>query len=286
MTQATTGVARVSAVSHRYASTLALDKVELEIPSGRMVGLIGPDGVGKSTLLGILAGVRRIQTGTVQVLGGDMRNHRHRTALCPRVAYMPQGLGRNLYMTLSVFENIDFFARLFGQQRAEREWRIRELLQATGLAPFAGRAAGKLSGGMKRRMMIARALMHEPRLLILDEPTAALGVKQAGVVLKYILQARNRGIGVIFITHNPHHAYPVADHFVILRRGMVYGDYTKAELPLEQLVQMMAGGADLEVLQHELEAASREGGEEAEAMAETAQAIGEELHELEELGDD
>ena len=106
------------------------------------------------------------------------------------------------------------------------------------------------------------------------------------MVLKYILQARNRGIGVIFITHNPHHAYPVADHFVILRRGMVYGDYTKAELPLEQLVQMMAGGADLEVLQHELEQASREGGEEAEALAETAQAIESELDELEEKGND
>ena len=144
MTQATTGVARVSAVSHRYASTLALDKVELEIPSGRMVGLIGPDGVGKSTLLGILAGVRRIQTGTVQVLGGDMRNHRHRTALCPRVAYMPQGLGRNLYMTLSVFENIDFFARLFGQQRAEQP----DAGAQRHAAPASRRRPGEVASGV------------------------------------------------------------------------------------------------------------------------------------------
>ncbi len=118
---------------------------------------------------------------------------------------------------------------------------------------------GTLSGGERQSVAIARAVYFGAKVLILDEPTAALGVKQAGVVLKYILQAKNRGIGVIFITHNPHHAYPVGDHFVILRRGGVYGDFTKAELPLEQLVQMMAGGADLEVLQHELEAASREG---------------------------
>ena len=141
---------------------------------------------------------------------------------------------------------------------------------------------GTLSGGERQSVAIARAVYFGAKVLILDEPTAALGVKQAGVVLKYILQARNRGIGVIFITHNPHHAYPVADHFVILRRGTVYGDFTKEELPLEQLVQMMAGGADLEVLQHELEAASREGEEGAEVLAETAQNIS---SELEELGD-
>ena len=117
-------------------------------------------------------------------------------------------------------------------------------------------------------------------MLILDEPTAALGVKQAGVVLKYILQAKNRGIGVIFITHNPQHAYPVGDHFVILRRGQVYGDYAKKDLPLEQLVQMMAGGADLEVLKHELEEASEQGGADAEAFAETAGEIGSELQEI------
>jgi simple sugar transport system ATP-binding protein len=139
---------------------------------------------------------------------------------------------------------------------------------------------GTLSGGERQSVAIARAVYFGAKVLILDEPTAALGVKQAGVVLKYILQAKSRGIGVIFITHNPQHAYPVGDHFVILRRGKVYGDYAKEDLPLEQLVQMMAGGADLEVLKHELEQASEQGGKEAAAYAATADEIKSELHEL------
>jgi simple sugar transport system ATP-binding protein len=126
---------------------------------------------------------------------------------------------------------------------------------------------GTLSGGERQSVAIARAVYFGAKVLILDEPTAALGVKQAGVVLKYILQAKRRGIGVIFITHNPHHAYPVGDHFVILRRGQIFGDYTKAEIPLEQLVQMMAGGADLEALSHELEAASGSEGDDDLASA-------------------
>jgi simple sugar transport system ATP-binding protein len=128
---------------------------------------------------------------------------------------------------------------------------------------------GTLSGGERQSVAIARAVYFGARVLILDEPTAALGVKQAGVVLRYIVQAKQRGIGVIFITHNPHHAYPVGDHFVILRRGQVYGDYTKAELPAEQLVQMMAGGEELENLAHELESAAEtdEAGEELRAAA-------------------
>jgi simple sugar transport system ATP-binding protein len=129
-------------------------------------------------------------------------------------------------------------------------------------------SVGTLSGGERQSVAIARAVYFGAKVLILDEPTAALGVKQAGVVLKYILQAKRRGIGVIFITHNPHHAYPVGDHFVILRRGQIFGDFTKAEIPLEQLVQMMAGGADLQALSHELEAAS--GGEDEPDLASAA----------------
>jgi ribosome-dependent ATPase len=140
-------VARVAGLRHRYGGTVALTGVDLEIPSSRMVGLVGPDGVGKSTLLALISGVRKIQAGTVEVLGGDLANSRHRTAICPRIAYMPQGLGRNLYPTLSVFENVDFFGRLFGQSPQERAWRIEELLASTGLAQFAARPAGKLSGG-------------------------------------------------------------------------------------------------------------------------------------------
>lgn len=164
----------VQAVSHRYGPTQALDAVSLSIPRGVTVGLIGPDGVGKSTLLGLLAGVRRMQTGAVQVLGGDMANKHTRQQLAHRIAYMPQGLGKNLYPTLSVQENVDFHARLFGLNAAERKARISQLLGATGLAPFAGRAAGKLSGGMKQKLSLCCALVHSPDLLILDEPTTGV----------------------------------------------------------------------------------------------------------------
>ncbi|KAB0663668.1 ribosome-associated ATPase/putative transporter RbbA [Oryzomonas japonica] len=167
-------VARLKEISLHYGRTRALDAINLEIPSGRMVGVIGPDGVGKSSLFSLIAGSRAIQSGQVEVLGGSMADRRHRRAVCPRVAYMPQGLGKNLYPTLSVFENVDFFARLFGHDRHERERRIAELLTATGLAPFAGRPAGKLSGGMKQKLGLCCALIHDPDLLILDEPTTGV----------------------------------------------------------------------------------------------------------------
>jgi len=143
----TTGfAAEVAGLTHRYKKTVALDHVALAVPAGCMAGLIGPDGVGKSTLLALVAGVRRIQVGSVRALGGDMRDAGHRRTCHSRIAYMPQGLGRNLYPTLSVFENLDFFARLFGQPAGERARRIAELLEATGLAPFPDRPVGKLSG--------------------------------------------------------------------------------------------------------------------------------------------
>jgi ribosome-dependent ATPase len=167
-------LARLQQLSHRYGKTSAVDAVTLDIPSGCMVGLIGPDGVGKSTLLGVVAGAKSIQDGSAEVLGGDMADWRHRAAVCPRIAYMPQGLGRNLYPELSVRENIEFFARLFGQGRAERAARIAELLASTGLAPFAGRPANKLSGGMRQKLGLCCALIHDPDLLILDEPTTGV----------------------------------------------------------------------------------------------------------------
>jgi ribosome-dependent ATPase len=167
-------VVRLAELTHRYGDVLAADGVTLDIPAGRMVGFIGPDGVGKSTWLGLIAGARQIQHGTVEVLGGDMASARHRGAVCPRIAYMPQGLGKNLYPTLSVFENIDFFGRLFGQSRAERDERIAELLASTGLADFADRPANKLSGGMKQKLGLCCALIHDPDLLILDEPTTGV----------------------------------------------------------------------------------------------------------------
>jgi ribosome-dependent ATPase len=119
--------ARLTNVTLRYGKTIALDAVNLEVPAGRMVGLIGPDGVGKSSILSLIAGSRRIQQGRVEALGGDMANAEFRRATCPRIAYMPQGLGKNLYPTLSVFENTDFFARLFGYSTAESKRRVFDL---------------------------------------------------------------------------------------------------------------------------------------------------------------
>ncbi|MBS9339890.1 ribosome-associated ATPase/putative transporter RbbA [Neisseria elongata] len=161
-------------LSHRYGKTLALDGVSLDIPKGATVGLIGPDGVGKSTLLSLMAGVKVIQDGRVEVLGGDMADKDVRRDLSHRIAFMPQGLGRNLYPTLSVYENIDFHARLFGLDGQERTRQIARLMEATRLEPFSGRAAGKLSGGMKQKLSLCCALVHSPDLLILDEPTTGV----------------------------------------------------------------------------------------------------------------
>jgi len=166
--------ASLEGVSHRYGKVVALDDVTVTIPGGCMTGLIGPDGVGKSTLLALVSGVRKIQTGSVCALDGDMGDRRHRLSSYARVAYMPQGLGRNLYPTLSVFENLDFVGRLFGQPEAERKARIDDLLRSTGLDPFPDRPAGKLSGGMKQKLSLCGALIHDPDLLILDEPTTGV----------------------------------------------------------------------------------------------------------------
>ena len=161
-------------VSLFYGKTRALDAVTLDIPAGRMVGLIGPDGVGKSSLLSLISGAHAIQSGKVEVLGGDMKDAGHRRLTCPRIAYMPQGLGKNLDPILSVAENVDFFGRLFGHGPAERKRRIDSLLRATGLGPFADRPAGKLSGGMKQKLGLCCSLIHDPDLLILDEPTTGV----------------------------------------------------------------------------------------------------------------
>jgi len=170
----TTPVARLRDVSLRYRKTCALDAVNLEVPAGCLAGLIGPDSVGKSSLLSLIAGAREIQDGQVEVLGGNMAEAGYRRAVCPRIAYMPQGLGKNLYPTLSVYENIDFFGRLFGHDGGERARRIAALTRSTGLAPFIDRPAGKLSGGMKQKLGLCCALIHDPDLLILDEPTTGV----------------------------------------------------------------------------------------------------------------
>jgi ribosome-dependent ATPase len=174
MTAESPPVARIRDLGHRYGKVTAIERLDLDVPAGCLAGLIGPDGVGKSTLLGLIAGARKMQRGAVNVLGGDMRSSRFRRAIASRIAYMPQGLGRNLYAPLSVFDNVDFFGRLFDQPAAERRQRIDELLASTGLAPFRDRLAGKLSGGMKQKLGLCCALLHDPDVLILDEPTTGI----------------------------------------------------------------------------------------------------------------
>ncbi len=167
-------VARLHNVDLRYGKTMALQGVNLEVPAASMVGVIGPDGVGKSSLLALVAGARAVQTGRVEAMGGDMSSVRHRNEVCPHIAYMPQGLGTNLYPTLSIEENLQFFGRLFGHGTQERRRRIDELTVATGLHSFLDRPAGKLSGGMRQKLGLCCALIHDPDLLILDEPTTGV----------------------------------------------------------------------------------------------------------------
>src|SRR5262245_54554677 len=169
-----TQVVRVANVHLQYNQTVALQQIDLQIPAGELVGFIGPDGVGKSSLLSLIAGSRKIQAGSVETLGGSMADTAHRRRVCSRIAYMPQGLGRNLYPSLSVFENADFFGRLFGLDARTRRRRITELLDAVGIGEFPDRLAGALSGGMKQKLGLCCALIHDPDLLILDEPTTGV----------------------------------------------------------------------------------------------------------------
>jgi len=161
MNQSPDPVAVISGVSLQYGKTRALDDLSLSLPARCMVGLIGPDGVGKSSLLALIAGARKLQQGHVQVLDGDMGDAGHRRAVCPRIAYMPQGLGKNLYPTLTVFENLEFFGRLFGQDAEERHWRIAELTRSTGLAPLRRTPGGQ---ALRRHEAEARPLLRtDPR---------------------------------------------------------------------------------------------------------------------------
>jgi ribosome-dependent ATPase len=235
------GVAVVDGLRVHYGATVALDGVDLAFPAGQVSGLIGPDGVGKSTLLAIVAGARRIGDGRVRVLGGDMADARFRAAVCPRIAYMPQGLGRNLYPSLSVEENLQFFARLFGHDAAERRARIDVLARGTGLLPFLDRPAGQLSGGMKQKLGLCCALVHDPDLLILDEPTTGvdpLSRSQFWDLIATIRQARP-GLSVLVATAYMDEALRF-DWLVALDGGRVLAAGTPAAL-MER-----TGSADLE----------------------------------------
>jgi ribosome-dependent ATPase len=241
MTGAGEHVVRLSGVSLSYGATHALDDITLDIPAGVVAGLIGPDGVGKSSLLSLVAGARAIQNGGVFVLGGDMSDSRHRRRTCPRIAYMPQGLGKNLYPTLSVFENVEFFGRLFGRSKQERDARIAQLLARTGLAPFADRPMLKLSGGMKQKLGLCCALIHDPDLLVLDEPTTGvdpLSRQQFWALIDSIRRARP-GISILVATSYMEEAEGF-DWLVAMNAGSILATGTPGEL-LEK-----SGEADLD----------------------------------------
>jgi len=224
-------VARLQGVSLHYKKTTALENITLDIPAGRMVGLIGPDGVGKSSLMALVSGARAIQQGRIEVLGGDMARRRHRQAVCPRIAYMPQGLGKNLYPTLSVEENLQFFARLFGHDADERRRRIDALTHSTGLHPFLARPAGKLSGGMKQKLGLCCALIHDPDLLILDEPTTGVDPLARAQFWELIarIRANRPGMSVLVATAYMEEAQRF-DWLVAMDDGRVLATGTPAEL--------------------------------------------------------
>ena len=224
-------VAYVEDITQRYGKMVALDHVSIDLPAGCMVGLIGPDGVGKSSLLSMIAGARQIQSGRVIVLDSDMADPGSRAEICPRIAYMPQGLGKNLYADLSVRENIEFFGRLFGQSRAERDSRISELLRSTGLAPFSDRPAKKLSGGMRQKFGLCCCLIHDPDLLILDEPTTGVDPLSRRRFWELIDQMRSRrkGMSVLVATSYMEEAERF-DWLVAMNAGKVLGSGTSNDL--------------------------------------------------------
>ena len=289
MTSNDTALLEIKNVSKFFGSVIALQDVSAFVRAGEVTCLLGDNGAGKSTLIKVLSGVHKATEGEYLFNGEPQDFDSPREALELGIATVYQDLA--MIPLMSVWRNFFLGSEptkgwgpfKYYDAKFARETTKTEMAKMGIDIRDPEQTVGTLSGGERQSVAIARAVYFGAKVLILDEPTAALGVKQAGVVLKYILQAKSRGIGVIFITHNPQHAYPVGDHFVILRRGQVYGDFSKEELPLEQLVQMMAGGADLEVLKHELEEASREGGADAEALAQTADAIGSEIIELGEV---
>jgi simple sugar transport system ATP-binding protein len=246
-------------VSKYFGNVVALKDVSLWVDAGEVTCILGDNGAGKSTLIKILSGVHQPDEGSVRVEGADVRFGSPREARHAGVATVYQDLA--MVPLMSVWRN--FFlgeeptkgwgpAARFDIGFAKRT--AREQLKLMGIdVRDAEQPVGTLSGGERQAVAIARAIYFGAKVLILDEPTSALGVKQAGVVLRYIVRAAERGVGVIFITHNPHHAHPVGDHFVLLNRGRVIGDHAKGEVTRELLVREMAGGAELDALTHELE---------------------------------
>jgi simple sugar transport system ATP-binding protein len=265
----------VDNVSKYFGNVIALKDVSARVSEGQVTCILGDNGAGKSTLIKILCGLHQPDAGEYRVDGRPVRFTSPRQALDAGIATVYQDLAmvplmavwRNFFLGSEPEKGVGPF-KMFDVATAKTTV-VEELRKMGIIIRDPEQPVGTLSGGERQSVAIARAVYFGARVLILDEPTAALGVKQAGVVLRYVVEAKKRGLGVILITHNPHHAYPVGDHFVILRRGEVYGDYLKKDIPLDELVRMMAGGGDLEALQHELEEAAKETGDDQLADAAT-----------------
>src|SRR2546425_7368145 len=256
------------------------------VRAGEVMCLLGDNGAGKSTLIKILSGVYQPSEGQYLVEGKEARFTSPRDALAAGIATVFQdlamiplmGLSRNFFLGSEPTKGWGPFRR-FNIKHADQV--TREELAKMGIqVRETTQAVGTLSGGERQSVAIARAVYFGAKVLILDEPTAALGVKEAGVVLRYIAQARARGLGVIFITHNPHHAYPIGDYFTILNRGRSYGTFAKTEISREELTGMMAGGEALEELSHELAEFARTDEKAREALAEVAKEFGETAQQL------
>lgn len=256
-----TPVIEVRDIGKRYGNIIALSDVSTSVRAGEVTCVLGDNGAGKSTFIKILAGAHEHTEGELLVDGRPVTFSSPREALDAGIATVYQDLAvvslmpvwRNFFLGSELRSGVGPLKRM---DTSEMKRITKEELAAMGIdLRDVDQPIGTLSGGERQCVAIARAVYFGARVLILDEPTAALGVKQSGVVLKYIAKARERGLGVVFITHNPHHAYPVGDRFMLLRRGKSMGDFPKSEMTLDELTSMMAGGAELETLAHELEAA-------------------------------
>ncbi|HST81326.1 MAG TPA: ATP-binding cassette domain-containing protein [Kineosporiaceae bacterium] len=268
-----TPIIEVREIGKSYGSVIALRDVSATVRTGEVTCVLGDNGAGKSTFIKILAGAHPHSSGTFTVDGKEHHFSSPREALALGIATVYQDLAvvplmpvwRNFFLGSEITKGIGPLRRL--DITAMKKITKTELAAMGIDLRDVNQPIGTLSGGERQCVAIARAVYFGARVLILDEPTAALGVRQSGVVLKYVAKARDRGLGVIFITHNPHHAYPVGDHFMILRRGRSLGNFAKEQLPLDDLVQMMAGGAELEQLAHELKRDARSGSQQQVALA-------------------
>jgi simple sugar transport system ATP-binding protein len=246
-------------VGKHYGNVIALRDVTMAVDNGRVTCVLGDNGAGKSTLIKIIAGLHQHDEGSFKIMGEDRKLGSPREALDAGIAAVYQDLAvvslmpiwRNFFLGSELTTGTGPFRRLDVQKM--KDITLKELAEMGIDLRDVEQPIGQLSGGERQCVAIARAVYFGAKVLILDEPTAALGVKQSGVVLRYILQARDRGLGVIFITHNPHHAFPVGDRFLLLKRGKSIGYYEKKDITLEELTAQMAGGAELAELAHELE---------------------------------